>query len=571
MGVFGDLSASPRAARAIFASQRRRRLLTVLLGATALTALGAGPAWSQTATLTPLQSVGSDRTFVHGISGDGTVVVGNAEQNAAVIWTDDGTATVLPNLPGPDNGQGAAFAANFDGSVVVGVSLDEAFSWTAAGGTVDLGVQGRATGVDYDGGVIVGQGGVSGDEDTVQAFRWTEATGAVGLGFLDTADNANSEATGVNSDGSVVVGLASINGNGGFENGNGGFQFEAFRWTAATGMVGLGFLDPSLILPLSSASAVDADGDVVVGSSLSADGSHIEPFRWTTAGGMVGLGWVNGGGGDPFGDAEAVDGDGSIIVGFSTDNTGQQVAFRWASSGPNAGMKSLPALLTAAGVDMSGITETNAVGISADGQFIALEGYPGSDPEEGFVVRYIDGGPGIPTLTTPVLDLPAPPAPRTAFAATPTTGFQTIAPLAGGGQFVVANKISGDGTTVVGRSSYTETGLSEAFLWTAAGGTQGLGFLTPGNPLSTAFGVDSDGGVVVGDSNNSTTNVDLVEAFRWTAATGMQPLGYLAGATILSSEAIGVSSDGSVIVGSSYDSVGREQAFRWTAAGGMQD
>src|SRR5947209_1349064 len=51
-----------------------------------------------------------------------------------------------------------------------------------------------------------------------------------GLGFLP--NGTSSSATGVNADGTVVVGTGTLS--------SGGSQ--AFRWTPATGMVGLGFL-----------------------------------------------------------------------------------------------------------------------------------------------------------------------------------------------------------------------------------------------------------------------------------------------------------------------------------------
>jgi len=55
-----------------------------------------------------------------------------------------------------------------------------------------------------------------------------------GLGFLDSSNpNIYSYARGVSADGSVVVGESGIS------NSN---EIEAFRWTQEEGMVGLGFL-----------------------------------------------------------------------------------------------------------------------------------------------------------------------------------------------------------------------------------------------------------------------------------------------------------------------------------------
>jgi probable HAF family extracellular repeat protein len=89
----------------------------------------------------------------------------------------------------------------------------------------------------------------------------------------------------VNADGTVVVGVISATGAFG--------PFEAFRWTQAGGMAGLGFLPGGTS---SNARGVNADGTVVVGgSSATGTGPNAEAFRWTQAGGMVGLGFLPGG------------------------------------------------------------------------------------------------------------------------------------------------------------------------------------------------------------------------------------------------------------------------------------
>ncbi len=108
-----------------------------------------------------------------------------------------------------------------------------------------------ATGVSADGSVVVGSSTRT-PMWTTEAFRWTQATGMVGLGDLP-GGSFYSDANGVSADGSVVVGISNI--------GNGS---EAFRWTQATGMVGLGNLSG---WNSSSASGVSADGSVVVGTA----------------------------------------------------------------------------------------------------------------------------------------------------------------------------------------------------------------------------------------------------------------------------------------------------------------
>src|ERR1039458_1637286 len=76
-------------------------------------------------------------------------------------------------------------------------------------------------------------------------------------------DNFNYNTTGVSGDGSVVVGTS------GYDTSGYGYFYRAFRWTAGSGMVGVGGRD-------SSASGVSADGSVVVGTIASN-----QAFRWT--------------------------------------------------------------------------------------------------------------------------------------------------------------------------------------------------------------------------------------------------------------------------------------------------
>jgi probable HAF family extracellular repeat protein len=108
-----------------------------------------------------------------------------------------------------------------------------------------------------------------------EAFRWTQATGMVGLGDLPGSD-FSSRATGVSADGSVVVGES--------DSANG---LEAFRWTEGTGMVGLGYLPGGGFN--SRALGVSADGSVVVGISYSANGYEAEAFIWNISQGMRNL------------------------------------------------------------------------------------------------------------------------------------------------------------------------------------------------------------------------------------------------------------------------------------------
>ncbi|HET6304990.1 MAG TPA: PEP-CTERM sorting domain-containing protein, partial [Myxococcota bacterium] len=101
----------------------------------------------------------------------------------------------------------------------------------------------------------------------------------LGLGDLP-GERFESEAHAVSADGTVVVGY-----------GTSPAGREAFRWTAATGMVALGDLPGGS--STSFGFGVSADGSVIVGRGSSASGP--EAFRWTQAGGMLGLGDLPGG------------------------------------------------------------------------------------------------------------------------------------------------------------------------------------------------------------------------------------------------------------------------------------
>jgi probable HAF family extracellular repeat protein len=113
--------------------------------------------------------------------------------------------------------------------------------------------------------------GRSGDDLTQEAYRWTAATGMVGLGDLP-GGVVNSTGVAVSADGAVVVGTShSASGT------------EAFRWTEATGMVGLGDLTAAPFT--SQATVISSDGRTIYGFSA-APGSNEQGWVWTEATGM---------------------------------------------------------------------------------------------------------------------------------------------------------------------------------------------------------------------------------------------------------------------------------------------
>ena len=280
------------------------------------------------------------------VSDDGLTVAGSVENEgpSAARWTSSGGRV----------GVGAYFSESHgisaDGSTIVGNQIDfhdpmsdfhstpEAASWTG-GVATRLGVlsggrySSTATEVSADGSIIVGHSSsanVTGTYGT-EAFRWTESGGMVGLGDL-SGGSFGSAATSISADGSIIVGRgSSINGN------------EAFRWTESGGMVGLGYLPGG---SFSTATSISADGSVIVGQGNSINGT--EAFRWTESEGMVGLG---------FGTASCISADGSTIVGDG---------FVWDEV---YGLQSLTEVLSAHGVNTEGWA-LEAISVSADGKTI---------------------------------------------------------------------------------------------------------------------------------------------------------------------------------------------------------
>jgi probable HAF family extracellular repeat protein len=176
-----------------------------------------------------------------------------------------------------------------------------------------------------------------------QAFRWTAAGGMVGLGYLPGGDY--SLANEISASGNAVVGFSDTSRN----------NFEAFRWTEAGGMVSLGMLPGH---GGSAALGVSGDGNVVVGtSSASVGGAHVG-FRWTPTGGMTPLAPLAG---DAQTQVSRVSTDGLVTVGVS-EGTVDRHAVRWFANG----------IAQSLGL-VSGVTTgkaQQAVSVSADGSTI---------------------------------------------------------------------------------------------------------------------------------------------------------------------------------------------------------
>jgi probable HAF family extracellular repeat protein len=243
--------------------------------------------WTQETGMVGLgQLPGQPHSSSVGVSTDGSQVVGYSHTigvgwgTRAFLWTltnpgtGEGTMEPLEDLP--SNGiysNGYGFSA--DGSTIVGHhgnrgvggSGIEASYWRKDSGgqyrVHGLGMCGVSYASSYDGSIIVGYmlGGPG-----VEAFRWTEETGVVGLGDL-AGGSFNSLADDITPDGSVVVGYS-----------NSSSGDEAFVWDEHHGMRNLKEVLVSYGLDLTSwtlrsAHGISDDGLSIVGLGINPDGN----------------------------------------------------------------------------------------------------------------------------------------------------------------------------------------------------------------------------------------------------------------------------------------------------------
>jgi probable HAF family extracellular repeat protein len=233
-----------------------------------------------------------------------------------------------------------------------------------------------------DGSVIVGRSSSALAPNTFgEAFRWTAETGMIGLGVLGDDGFVQSMALAVSADGGVVVGTTSTD-----------LGDEVFRWTEAGGMVALGDL-PDEPFPFAFPFGISADGTVIAGTSQM--GFHPRCFRWTNETGMVELVMFPG-----ARDCQvwSLSPDGSVAVGEVTVEF-RNVAMIWTQA---HGMRELTTAMTEAGLaeEIAGWEFERATAVAADNETIVGWGENPEGEGEGFIVNL--GPPSlveIPTLS----------------------------------------------------------------------------------------------------------------------------------------------------------------------------
>ncbi len=282
----------------------------------------------------------------------------------------------------------------------------------------------------------------------------------------------------------------------------------------------------------SVAEAVADDGSVVVGGSESAAGP--QAFRWTQAGGIVGLGDLSGGVFNSH--ASSVSANGSVIAGSGVTSGDEGRAFRWTSGGG----------LVALGAFFCSLCPPHAFGngISANGLVVVGSGAqkPLFGSSSVNAARWPSGG----------------------------TSISDLGHLPGGGQASEAQAASSTGSLIVG-SSDASAGV-RAFRWSSGGGMVALPDVPGAQVNAGATDVSDAGTVIVGFANTHPTNTSRQEAMRWVGPSysPAQLLGALPGASFPGSIALGVSADGTLIVGSAKDEDGDDAAFLWDATNGMR-
>ena len=312
---------------------------------------------------------GYEQVVAQAASTDGSVVAGWAlpsyisPSSRALVW-NGAVMTQLPDLAtGPGTVASQAWAIAGDGRKVAGFSY-------ASGGAY-------------------------------HAARWLAGGSGWTVQDLNGGAFTSSFGRGIDASGDTVVGYGSTMVLG-YQGNNlvhiSGQVEEAFVWTPGGGMRGLGVLasdnDPVVgtMTPSSRAYAVSADGSTVVGISRGVGAGDIpEAFRWTSAGGMVGLGILAGG---TYSIANGVNANGTVVVGSADQPTPLipsirgAYATRWSAAG---GLQTVSDWLTANGVAVGSNTFTDAVAVDASGNAVIGKGQIGGRTQS-YLARVSGGG-----------------------------------------------------------------------------------------------------------------------------------------------------------------------------------
>ncbi len=351
-------------------SLRSSTSLQILITGLSVLALSCAVTRAQTISVVPIFPGGSN-SAVYAVNSNGTAAAGYSNNAAGtdtgLRWVNPGGSGNMGFLPG---GGLNSYAQAIDGTgtILAGYG-DSAGNTRAFRATTSFGFEvlpvapgtntfGRAQCISVNGSRVAG---VSGTGLQARAFLWDAASPATSSNLGLLAGQTTSGAVGISGDGTTVVGSSGT---------------LAFRWTAGSGMVGLGAPLPGQVWAIGE--AVNTNGTVITGRYST--GSELG-YRWTAATGMVALPLSPGG---SFAlRPRAINGDGTLIIGQVVDGVAGFTAFVWT---PTMGTQILSNHLAARGVNMAGWQLTDATGISADGTAMCGVGIFGGQ-SVGWVVK----------------------------------------------------------------------------------------------------------------------------------------------------------------------------------------
>ena len=252
------------------------------------------------------------------INASGQVAFSLAQDLIAPLrsWLFDGStlhAIVMPN------GEFSRVTGLNERGQVVGQTRNTAgevrsFTWSRARGLIELGAPAGANeswepSLNNAGAVAGYATGAA--MPYARAYRWTLASGMEDLGAFTNGAGSTSQATAINDAGLIAGNSLTAS-----------FDYHAFAWTRATGMVDIDTLGTRYSAPV----AVGALGQVA--GNFFVDGGRTGGFIWTRAGGMRNIGTV--GAADPWVVAMS---SGGRITGVLGGETLPQRAMTWSREG----------------------------------------------------------------------------------------------------------------------------------------------------------------------------------------------------------------------------------------------
>ncbi|TCW87630.1 calcium-binding protein [Burkholderia sp. SRS-46] len=369
----------------------RRSVVAAVLAVSATSAVHAQVVSAGGYSLTVLGDLGGPRDVRyngHAVSADGKTIIGAYRREGqpggsmAFSWS---AATGWQRLAAPANVYDVlAQTVSADGRVIGGSvstplpnssNVDRwAVRWPGDGRTQELvprsaGWGGSVEVANRDGSRMTGGFTATGGRNA--RFLWDQRTG---FRELPTGGDYLVHLLAMNPSGNAATGFAG--------NVDGVYGSRALLWTEQSG---------DRLLPtrnegdarMDMARGVSDDGRTIAGSLgtlvATPDGQRIdsEAVLWTNGGDSIQrLGFLDG---DDSSYASSLSTDGRVVIGESSSSqSGVARVFVWT---PQSGMRSLVALLEAAGLSVGTLNLTGVIGVSPDGQTITGQGYREDDPD----------------------------------------------------------------------------------------------------------------------------------------------------------------------------------------------